>query len=261
MKLQGIFIPVAVPFDHRGELYPVKVQHNFEKWNRTAVSGYVVCGAESRYLSSEEKIRLWEWAAQYAAPEKLLIANAGMPSVAETVTLINHAATLRYRIAVIDAPAGPPELQATYFHAVADRAKIPIIASGSHAKDAAQHPNVIGSAGCKVSDLPFVGDCDASMAEAFAAGASAVFAQFANAAPYVAISIWEAHRTREPEAALDWQKRIAPAVALFEKYGPAGVKHAMDLNGYYGGLPRLPLVGLTPQAKKEIEQALDGIKG
>ncbi len=100
------------------------------------------------------------------------------------------------------------------------------------------------------------------MAQSFAAGAAAAIVEFANAAPYAAISIWEAHRTREFDAALDWQKRIASAVELVTaKYGPAGLKYAMDLNGYYGGPPRLPLVGLTPTAKKEIEIAFDGIKG
>ena len=35
----------------------------------------------------------------------------------------------------------------------------------------------------------------------------------------------------------------------------------MDLNGYYGGPPRLPLTAITPEAKQEIEQAFDGLKG
>jgi 4-hydroxy-2-oxoglutarate aldolase len=35
----------------------------------------------------------------------------------------------------------------------------------------------------------------------------------------------------------------------------------MDLNGYYGGPPRLPLTVLTPAQQHEIEQAFDGIKG
>ncbi len=96
-RLQGIFLPIAVPFDHAGDLYPVKVQHNVEKWNRTAVSGYVVAGDESIYLSSAEKIRIWEWVAQAAAPEKVLIASTGMPSVHETIELTNRAAALGYK--------------------------------------------------------------------------------------------------------------------------------------------------------------------
>jgi len=65
---------------------------------------------------------------------------------------------------------------------------------------------------------------------------------YANAAPYTAIAIWEAHRQREFDAALDWQRRSARAAALVtDQYGIPGLKYAMDLNGYYGGPVRLPL--------------------
>ncbi len=227
MKLQGIFIPIAIPFDHNGDLYSVKVQHNIEKWNLTSVSGYVVSGPESIYLSSEEKIRVWEWVAKYAAPEKILIASAAMPSVHETAELTNRAASIGYKAVWL------PNAEALYRGAVADRSPIPVITD------------------------PMV----SNVAEAFAQGATYAIVDFANAAPYAAISIWEAHRTRESDAAQDWQQRLTPAIRAIDKYGPAGLKHAMDLNGYYGGLPRLPLVGLTPDAKKEIEAAFDGIKG
>ena len=35
MKLQGIFSPITTPFNHEGEIWKVKVQHNIEKWNAT----------------------------------------------------------------------------------------------------------------------------------------------------------------------------------------------------------------------------------
>ncbi len=87
MKLQGIFPPITTPFDHAGNIYAAKVQHNVEKWNRTALSGYVVMGStgESVMLTTEEKVTMWELVAKHAAPEKLLIAGTGMESVRETV--------------------------------------------------------------------------------------------------------------------------------------------------------------------------------
>jgi 4-hydroxy-2-oxoglutarate aldolase len=85
---------------------------------------------------------------------------------------------------------------------------------------------------------------------------------FANAAPYATITIWEAHRTREVDAAKDWQNRILRAAQLVTvKYGIPGLKHAMDLNGYYGGPPRLPLTVPCPAAKAEIEQAFRDLRG
>ncbi len=32
-------------FNVNGEIYAAKLQHNIEKWNRTTLSGYVVCGS------------------------------------------------------------------------------------------------------------------------------------------------------------------------------------------------------------------------
>src|SRR5437868_13757443 len=94
LRLQGIFPPITTPFDHAGNIYASKVQHNVEKWNRTTLSGYVVMGStgESVMLQLDEKISLWEQVATHASPDKLLIAGTGMESVRETVCLPNRAA-------------------------------------------------------------------------------------------------------------------------------------------------------------------------
>ncbi len=261
MKLQGIYVPVTIPFDHNGDLYKIKVQHNVEKWNRTGVAGYVVCGDEGRYLSCEEKIRLWEWVAAHCAAEKTLLAAAGEPSVRETVDLANRAATLGYKAVVVRTPEAPVETQAIYFRAAADRVKIPVIVDGAMPAGLEAHPNIVANIG-EASGVQRLSGSAATVANDLAAGAIGAVLSIANAAPYAAISIWEAHRTRDTKAALDWQQRIAPVVTLVtQKYGIPGLKYAMDLNGYYGGPPRLPLVTISPAARKEIERAFDGIRG
>jgi 4-hydroxy-2-oxoglutarate aldolase len=61
---------------------------------------------------------------------------------------------------------------------------------------------------------------------------------------------------------MDWQNRIIRAAQLVTtKFGVPGLKYAMELNGYYGGPPRLPLTVISPDARAEIEQAFDGLKG
>src|SRR5207302_6349912 len=93
-------------------------------------------------------------------------------------------------------------------------------------------------------------------------GATGAILAYANAAPYSCIAIWEAYRTREEEAGLDWQNRITLAATLVTvKYGVQGLKYAMDLNGYYGGPPRLPLSVPSPAAKKENDEAFRDLKG
>ncbi|HEV8147846.1 MAG TPA: dihydrodipicolinate synthase family protein [Bryobacteraceae bacterium] len=293
MKLHGIFPPITTPFDHNGDLYKIKVQHNVDKWNRTGLAGYVVCGStgESVYLTTEEKVRLWEWVAEAAAPEKLLIAGTGVESVRETVELTNRAASIGYKAAMVRTPhyykslLNRPDAQQIYFSAVADQSKIPIMiynwpqATGVDIAPEAvvalsHHPNVIAikeSSGNLEKVIQMIREVKSgfqvlvgsapTLAPSLAVGAVGAVLAFANAAPYATISIWEAHRTREFAAAMDWQNRIIRAAQLVTtKYGVPGLKYAMELNGYYGGPPRLPLTVIGPAARAEIEQAFDGLK-
>jgi 4-hydroxy-2-oxoglutarate aldolase len=294
MKLQGIFPPITTPFDHAGNIYAAKLQHNIEKWNLTTIAGYVVIGStgESVMLTAPEKVELWEMVARYAAPGKLLIAGTGVESVRETVCLSNRAAELGYQAALVKTPhyyknlLNRADAQTLYYRAVADQSRIPVIIYNFPQATSldipveavvalSQHPNIIGikeSSGNMEKVMQImresrpgfqvtVGSAP-TLWPSLLMGATGAILAFANAAPYAAIAIWEAYRMREEEAGRDWQNRIARAAALVTtKYGIPGLKHAMDLNGYYGGPPRLPLTVPTAEAKREIEEAFQDLKG
>lgn len=294
MKLQGIYPPIVTPFQYDGSLYKAKVFHNVEKWNKTTLSGYVVSGStgESVMLTPDEKFQLFEWVAEAAASDKLLVAGTGVESVRETVWLTNRAAEMGYKLAMVRTPhyyknlINRNEAQMLYYRAVADQTKIPLMIynwpqttgvdiSCEAVAAISEHPNVIAikeSSGnlekvmqlmrvVKTGFQVLVGSAPTLWPSLVVGSTGAVLA-FANAAPYACITIYEAHRTREQEAAQDWQSRIARAAQLVTvKYGVPGLKYAMDLNGYYGGPPRLPLTTIGPEAKKEIEEAFAEIKG
>lgn len=294
MKLHGIFPPIATPFNYDGEIYAAKVQHNVEKWNKTGLAGYVVCGStgESVYLSVEEKLALFGLVAQHAAPDKLLLAGTGVESVRETVMLTNKAAEMGYKAVMVRTPHYYKNLvsngaaQALYFRSVADQAKIPLMiynwpqATGvdippDTVAALSEHPNIIAikeSSGNIEKVMQMIRECQPgfqvlvgsapTLAPSLAVGAVGAVLAYANAAPYSTIAIYEAHRQRETDAAMDWQRRIARAAVLVTvKYGIPGLKYAMDLNGYYGGPVRLPLTPVSPEAKKEIEAAFADLKG
>lgn len=294
MKLQGIFPPITTPFNYDGDIYPAKVEHNVSKWNKTALSGYVVCGStgESVLLTTEEKMQMFELVAKYAAPDKLLLCGTGVESVRETVQLTNRAAEMGYKAAMVRTPHYYKNLinngaaQALYYLSVADQTKIPLMiynwpqATGVDIPAAtvaklSEHPNIIAikeSSGniekvmqmiaeVKPGFQVLVGSAP-TLAPSLAVGAVGAVLAYANAAPYSTITIWEAHRQREFDAAADWQRRIAKAAVLVTvKYGIPGLKYAMDLNGYYGGPVRLPLTPVGAEAKQEIEAAFRDLKG
>lgn len=294
LRLQGIFPPITTPFDHNGNIYVSKVQHNVEKLNLTSLAGYVVMGStgESVMLTAEEKYTVWEQVAKYAAPDKLLIAGTGMESVRETVALTNRAAGMGYKAAMVRTPhyyknlVNRADAQTLYFRAVADQSPIPIIiynwpqATGVDIPVEAvvaisEHPNVIAikeSSGNLEKVMQMIRDVKhgfqvlvgsaPTLWPSLLMGACGAILAYANAAPYSVIAIWEAYRTREEAAGLDWQNRIGRAAALVTtKYGVPGLKYAMDLNGYYGGPPRLPLTTPPAEAKGEIEEAFRDLKG
>ncbi len=294
MKLQGIFAAIATPFDYKGDIYAAKVQHNVEKWNRTALAGYLVCSSagEGVLLSAEEKVLVWNMVAQHAAPDRILIADAGVEGVRETVALANQAAGLGYKAVLCGVPHHyktmmyGAEAQMLYYRAVADQSGVPVIVHNAPSYSGidvraetiarlSEHPNIAGvvesgtpagrlrqtSEGARKGFQLLTGSA-ASVWEALQAGAHGAVISFASAAPYAAIAIWEAFRTREEDAGLDWQARIAHAsVMVTDLYGVPGLKHAMDLNGYYGGPPRLPLVAVPNAARTEIEEAFRDLKG
>jgi len=113
----------------------------------------------------------------------------------------------------------------------------------------------------RLGDTAVLWGAESSLWDALQNGASGAVLAFANAAPYATIALWEAHRTREVEAGEDWQSRIKlPAELVSARFGIPGLKHAMDLNGYYGGPPRLPWTIPNPAEKLEIQAAFADLK-
>ena len=61
VKLGGVMPPITTPFQD-GKLASDKLKNNFQKWNKTGLSGYLVLGSngESVYLNEKEKIKVVE---------------------------------------------------------------------------------------------------------------------------------------------------------------------------------------------------------
>lgn len=84
---------------------------------------------------------------------------------------------------------------------------------------------------------------------------------FATCAPTACYEIFAAFKDGDEKLAEEKQQRIAKAaVRVVGEFGVPGVKYAMDLNGYYGGNARLPLLPLTAETKRQIEQLMTKIK-
>jgi 4-hydroxy-2-oxoglutarate aldolase len=93
------------------------------------------------------------------------------------------------------------------------------------------------------------------------AGAVGGILAFACLAPTSCYEIYTAWKEGDVELAALKQERISSVSRrVVGEFGIPGVKYAMDLNGYFGGSARLPLLPLTGEAKRELEKMLADIK-
>jgi 4-hydroxy-2-oxoglutarate aldolase len=292
MNLHGIFLASTTPFDHQGDLYLSKIRENLSRWDTIPAAGYCVASAagEGPLLASDERSAVWQEAARACAPGKLLLAEISAESVRETVCFATRAAEIGYKAAVVGAPrscrlqAPCSGVEALYFRAVADQAPLPIVIRDAEPETGlragsetiarlAEHPNisaVIESSGdvaylmellrCVPAGFPVLTASALTLYPALLLGAAGAVLDFACAAPFFCHSIEEAVRTREYPSAHQLQDRAAPAILAIQKHGIAGLKCALDLQGYYGGMPRLPFLPVSAAAKSEIESALQGLK-
>lgn len=94
-----------------------------------------------------------------------------------------------------------------------------------------------------------------------AAGAVGGVLAFADPAPTACYEVFTAWKEGDEELARVKQERIAVAATrIVSELGIAAVKHAMDLNGYYGGPGRLPLLPLTTDTREEVDRLMADIR-
>lgn len=95
-----------------------------------------------------------------------------------------------------------------------------------------------------------------AMVEMLHAGASGTMPLLAAAAPQGCHEALAAFGDGDPALAALKASRLIAADAIIAELGPAGLKYGCDLNGYYGGSPRLPRLPLHEANRKRVEEAL-----
>ena len=101
----------------------------------------------------------------------------------------------------------------------------------------------------------------ADMLEGLRAGAVGAMPAFAASAPQACYEVLAAWKDGDEGLAQEKQTRLHEVVARVEgQLGVAGIKYGCDLNGYFGGWPRLPLLPPTGEERTEIEGLMQGLR-
>ncbi len=288
MEFHGIFPALTTPYEANGEVSVGGLKENIRRYNKTGLSGYVVLGStgESVLLGREEGGTVLAAVKEVAAPDKLLIAGTGAESTAETIARTKRAAALGYQAALVKTPyyykpSYRPENYIRHFRAVADASPIPVllysvpIFTGVTLETPeilalAEHPNIAGikdssgsiqRIGEVVSAAPakfnvLTGGA-AVVYPALAVGATGAILALASALPEKLVALYDLFNQGKHAQAKELQLTLAGASKrIMTENGIAGLKYAMDLRGFHGGVPRLPLLPLTEEKKHQIAAIL-----
>jgi 4-hydroxy-2-oxoglutarate aldolase len=99
----------------------------------------------------------------------------------------------------------------------------------------------------------------ASMLDALRAGAQGTASAFAACAPQACHEVYTAWKDGDAPLAEEKQARIVAAAQEVEA-SIGSLKFACDLNGYFGGWPRLPLLPPTGEARTRLEHLMKGLR-
>lgn len=283
--LNGIYPPLTTPFVE-DELSLEKLQKNLRRYERKNLSGYVLFGSngESVFLTKDEKLQIIADVREHT--KKTLITGTGFDSIKETIHLTNEAAEKGADYALIITPSFfKSEMKHhtffNYYTKVAESVMIPVIIYNvpkftnvsiepETIIKLAEHPNIAGLKD-STENSSRISEIVANVPESFkviigtasvlysglTAGAVGGILALANIAPDECIKVYDLCYEKKYPEALEIQNRMIPVNrAVTSKFGVAGLKAAMDLMGYYGGNPRLPLEPLGEAHLIELKMIL-----
>lgn len=289
-KLSGVFPPCMTIFDENEEVAYAKIAKNIERYNQTKLKGYMPLGSngEFRSLNDEESVKIIEVYQKYRTKDKTLIAGVMRESAKTTIEFIKKIADKSVDFATILPPHYfvnfmTDDALIKYYEMIADQSPIPIMMYNAPKFSAeltfsthlvsvlAPHPNIAGLKDTSKEDIAIYINAVPKGANYYVlagtiekfykglvAGAIGGVLSIANYLPEICCKLQELYESGNLEEAqkLDVYARQLSKNAA-GNYGVAGVKAAMDLLGYYGGNPRVPVLPMNDQAKAELKAVLE----
>jgi 4-hydroxy-2-oxoglutarate aldolase len=286
--LKGVICPVITPFKRSGGVDEGHFRENLQRLSAIGLAGILVAGStgEAPYLTERERLRLVELARKTVKWPEILMVGTGLEGTAATIDLSREveargADALLVLTPNYFKPSMGAEALVAHYRKVAAGVRSPVMIysipqfTGLFVEPAtisklSRLPNVVG---LKESSgrLDFVKAVLRQVKRGFRVmvGAPSIFYDslgegavggvlgVANYAPKLCVELYQAFLRRDLDAARAAQQCLAPlGQKINAPYGVAGVKAALDLLGWHGGIPRPPMLPVSSQARKEIAGVL-----
>jgi 4-hydroxy-2-oxoglutarate aldolase len=283
--LDGIFAPITTPFVHDEVSYD-QLKHNVQKYSQTPLKGYFVLGSngESKSCTETEKLKILELVLKEKAPHQIIMAGAGYESTRQTIEFSKKVAFMGADFVSLVTPfyfkkSITDEVLIGYYKDVAEAVPVPVLiynapgftgvtVSAKVVETLSQHPNIAGMKDTSPGNIAgYLNVC----AEEFAVlagtinflfigltlGARGGVVSLADAFPEPCCELYERYVKGDVEGARRLHSKLFRLnQSVSGSGGVAAVKGAMDLAGYHGGPPRLPLLPLTEVQKQKVRAAV-----
>jgi 4-hydroxy-2-oxoglutarate aldolase len=286
-RLTGVFPPVMTPFI-REELHIDALRQNIDKLNDTGLRGYMPLGSNGEFqsLSDDEALTVLRTVRDAMASDKVLIAGVARESAYSTVEFASRCADVGMDYASVLAPHYFPakmtdDALTRYYTYIADRCPVPVLLYNAPGFAAgvtispelvatlALHPNIVGMKDTSKADISTYTAAVPSGADFYVLagtitkffdglehGAIGGVLSMANYLPGECCRIQSLHAAGRIQESMELSERLKRLNAGGAgKDGVAGVKAAMDLLGYTGLEPRLPLSPLSADQRQELRAA------
>ncbi len=287
--LNGVLLPVTTPFQPPTFALDAEAfTANLRKWAEHPIAGVVVGGStgEAPLLELQELARLVDLGRSALPADVFLVAGTGMESTRGTVSACQMVAERGAEAALVRPPSYfraqmTPEALREHFLEVAERSPLPVILY--HVPKfvpvdllpdlvgrLVEHPNIVGikdSSG-DLKNLGALTEACADRASVLVGSGSHLYAGLelgvtggilavALIAPGESCAVMEAWRAGRAAEAGRAQETLGPLNrAVVGGTGVPGIKHALDLLGYRGGVPRPPLLPPTDEVREKVRAAL-----
>jgi 4-hydroxy-2-oxoglutarate aldolase len=288
----GVYAPIPTPFDAAGEIDRARLKAALQRWLAAPLTGLVILGSngEAALLDDHESDRLIGWARDAVPRGRPMIVGTGRESTRATIAASKRAAAAGADAVLVRTPGFfktqmSTDVLVTHYLAVADESPAPVVlynftaVTGVNLAPAAvsrlaPHPNIVGvkeSGGDVAQIAEFVSSVPppfrvfAGSATSFYAslcvGASGGVLALACVVPDACVQLFDLTAARRHEEARTLQQRLAPLARLIgARYGVAGLKAALALQGCDVGPPRLPLAPVDAAGLTALTAALTALE-
>jgi 4-hydroxy-2-oxoglutarate aldolase len=285
-KLAGIAAPITTPFLDEEVAYD-RLRDNIKKYSRTELAGFFALGSngEGKCLTETEKLKVLEVVLQEKSAHQIVMAGAGYESTKQTIAFSRKVAEMGADFVSIVTPSYfksrlTDDALIGYYTDVADALTIPVVAynapgftgmtlSARVIEKISRHPNVAGmkdtSKGNMSSYLNACGEdfvilsgTVSTLFESMLLGAKGGVVSLADAIPAPCCELYNKLKAGDLEGARRLHYKLFNLNrSVSGSFGVAGVKCAMDIAGYYGGAPRLPLLPITEEGRQSVRKAIE----